>query len=60
MPIERNDSLRGELEEGLRGLEVRSQRRSLCEIAGVNLCSNDYLGLAEDERLRAAVMEAVR
>ena len=60
MPIERNDSLRGELEEGLRGLEARSQRRSLCEIAGVNLCSNDYLGLAEDERLRAAVMEAVR
>ena len=60
MPIERNDSLRGELEEGLRGLEARSQRRSLCEIAGVNLCSNDYLGLAEDERLRAAVIEAVR
>ena len=60
MPIEHNDSLRGELEEGLRGLEARSQRRSLCEIAGVNLCSNDYLGLAEDERLRAAVMEAVR
>ena len=60
MPIERNDSLRGELEEGLRGLEARSQRRSLCEIAGVNLCSNDYLGLAEDERLRAAVMDSVR
>ena len=60
MPIERNDSLGGELEEGLRGLEARSQRRSLCEIAGVNLCSNDYLGLAEDQRLRAAVMEAVR
>jgi len=60
MPAERHDSLRGELEEGLRELEARSQRRSLCEIAGVNLCSNDYLGLAEDERLKTAVMEAVR
>jgi 8-amino-7-oxononanoate synthase len=60
MPTERHGSLAGELEEGLRGLEARSQRRSLCEIAGVNLCSNDYLGLAVDERLRSAVMEAVR
>jgi 8-amino-7-oxononanoate synthase len=60
MPTERNGSLGGELEDRLRALEARSQRRSLCEIAGVNLCSNDYLGLAEDERLRAAVFEAVR
>jgi 8-amino-7-oxononanoate synthase len=60
MPTERHGSLGSELEEGLRGLEARSQRRSLCEIAGVNLCSNDYLGLAEDERLRMAVIEAVR
>src|SRR6185369_13877047 len=60
MPTERHGSLESELEEGLRGLEARSQRRSLCEIAGVNLCSNDYLGLAEDERLRTAVIEAVR
>jgi len=60
MPTERHGSLGGELEEGLRGLEARSQRRSLCEIAGVNLCSNDYLGLAEDERLRLAVIDAVR
>jgi 8-amino-7-oxononanoate synthase len=60
MPTERNGSLESELEEGLRGLEARSQRRSLCEIAGVNLCSNDYLGLAQDERLRAAVIEVVQ
>jgi 8-amino-7-oxononanoate synthase len=60
MPTERHGSLGRELEEDLRGLEEQSQRRSLCEIAGVNLCSNDYLGLAEDERLRSAVVEAVR
>ena len=60
MPTERHGSLERELEEELRELEARSQRRSLCEITGVNLCSNDYLGLAEDERLRSAVVEAVR
>jgi 8-amino-7-oxononanoate synthase len=43
----------------LSGLEARSQRRSLAEIHGVNFCSNDYLGLAENPALREAVAEAV-
>jgi 8-amino-7-oxononanoate synthase len=60
MPSELNGAFRRELEDGLRGLETRNQRRSLAEIAGVNLCSNDYLGLAEDERLREEVLDAVR
>jgi 8-amino-7-oxononanoate synthase len=48
------------LHRGLRALEVRSQRRTLSEIHGVNLCSNDYLGLAESPALRQALSEAVR
>jgi len=43
------------LEKGLRLLEERHQRRSLAEIQGINLCSNDYLGLAEHPELREAV-----
>ena len=48
------------MHQGLRGLEARSQRRSLAEIHGVNFCSNDYLGLAENPALRKEVAEAVR
>jgi 8-amino-7-oxononanoate synthase len=48
------------LEQGLRALRGRGQNRTLAEIQGVNLCSNDYLGLAERPALRAAVANAVR
>jgi 8-amino-7-oxononanoate synthase len=47
------------LQAGLRELESRSQLRSLVEITGVNLCSNDYLGLADNSALKQAVIEAV-
>ncbi len=34
-------------------------RRTLVEITGVNLCSNDYLGLANNPSLKQSVVEAV-
>ncbi|MBS1840726.1 MAG: 8-amino-7-oxononanoate synthase [Acidobacteria bacterium] len=60
MPSEFQNSLLSDLESGLRRLESRSQRRSLQRVAGVNLCSNDYLGLSQREELRAAILSAVR
>ena len=60
MPSELRDSLLRELEEGLLSLERVNQRRSFLRPAGINLCSNDYLGLAQSAELRAAVVEAVQ
>jgi 8-amino-7-oxononanoate synthase len=53
-----SDLLRG-LESDLAALESRAQLRRLEIVAGVNLYSNDYLGLAADPRLQAAVAAAV-
>lgn len=60
MPSEFNDSLIAGLQAGLRELEARSQRRTLVEISGVNLCSNDYLGLSENFVLKQTVIAAAR
>jgi 8-amino-7-oxononanoate synthase len=59
MPTEFHSKLQRELQNGLHHLARRSQSRSLAETAGVNLCSNDYLGLAEHPALKEAVLEAV-
>jgi 8-amino-7-oxononanoate synthase len=60
MPSESHSSLLRDLEAGLTVLEERNQRRSLAELEGVNLCSNDYLGLAENPALKEAVLGAMR
>src|SRR5579864_3050954 len=49
------ERIAGELE----ALREQSQLRSLEILSGINLCSNDYLGLAADPRLKQAVIEAV-
>jgi 8-amino-7-oxononanoate synthase len=60
MPSDALSAWKDRLHQGLSALEARSQRRSLAEIQGINFCSNDYLGLAENPALRDAVAEAVR
>ncbi len=60
MPSESQARLQRELAEDLRRLENRKQKRSLIELVGVNLCSNDYLGLATHRKLREAIVQAVQ
>jgi 8-amino-7-oxononanoate synthase len=59
MPTDFHGRLQGELLAGLRDLAARSQTRALAETIGVNLCSNDYLGLSRHPALKEAVLEAV-
>jgi 8-amino-7-oxononanoate synthase len=59
MPSDALSSWNSALKNGLRELKIRSQKRSLEELRGVNLCSNDYLGLAEHPALHEAVIAAV-
>jgi 8-amino-7-oxononanoate synthase len=58
MPSDFQQNFSRDLQNGLRELAARDQRRTLEEIAGVNLCSNDYLGLAQHPALREAVVRA--
>src|SRR5277367_6205291 len=59
MPSDFQRRFAEELQSGLRALVARDQYRALAEISGVNLCSNDYLGLAQNATLRQAIADAV-
>ena len=59
MPSDSKNQFVDEMDATLDGLRERNQLRSLTQLQGVNLCSNDYLGLAEDRRLKQAVLESV-
>ena len=49
----------GRLQSELDSLAAASQLRRIAVIEGINLCSNDYLDLAHDPRLKKAVAEAL-
>jgi 8-amino-7-oxononanoate synthase len=59
MPSDPLSAWNSALKKGLRELENRSQKRILQQLSGVNLCSNDYLGLAEHPTLHEAAIAAV-
>ena len=59
MPSDFAQKFSEDLRNGLRALEARDQLRSLTELSGVDLCSNDYLGLAQHPKLRDSLVHAV-
>ena len=50
--------LRCRVDARMRSLEEKGLRRTLRPPAGIDLCSNDYLGLAQHPRLKAAMAAA--
>jgi 8-amino-7-oxononanoate synthase len=54
-----SDHLHARLQNRLAQVEADGLTRSLCPPSGIDLCSNDYLGLAQHPRLKQALAEAV-
>jgi len=59
MPSDFQQKFSSDLQSGLRDLAQREQRRTLTDLTGVDLCSNDYLGLAQHPKLRESLIRAV-
>src|SRR5690242_699333 len=59
MPGSEHTSIQARMLGRLEELRRKAQLRELAEVGGVNLYSNDYLGLAADPRLKLAVMETI-
>ncbi len=59
MPEREDNALARRIAHETESLRERAQWRTLEHPAGINLCSNDYLGLATEPRLKRAVAEAV-
>jgi 8-amino-7-oxononanoate synthase len=54
-----SNALADRLRQRLAEIEAGGLARSLCPPSGIDLCSNDYLGLARHPRLKQAMADAV-
>ena len=59
MPDPEQSAIAARMRSELEKLRAGSQFRSLENPQGISLCSNDYLGLASNPRLKQAVVDAV-